>query len=62
MKTYGYLIAIESDKPLEKDEVEEALAMWLDHDNNYKKYKTDLIEAEALGEIECYEEDKNEAG
>lgn len=57
MKTYGFLVAIESDQSVTKEFIEDAISFYMDDDNHYKMWGSSRINVEALGLIDVYNED-----
>ena len=56
MKTYGYLVAIETDDEILANVVYQAIVNTFDDDNHYKQYGKAKVDVEFLGEIDVYNE------
>lgn len=52
LKTYGYMVAIETERIIDPKVVEAAIEFHLNHSD----YKYENVNVGALGEIDCYPE------
>lgn len=57
MKTWGYLIAIESEEDPGKDVIADGIKYYLDDDNDYKLWGYVKVDVEALGQLDVYPEE-----